>query len=406
VEPDVPTIAVITPFLDKSHGSERCLAEQLERIARHYRVRVYTERAAGLDLSSGNISLRRVPGIPGPHLVKFVWFFLINHVIRAYDTALCRAWYPVRYSPGINCFDANLISVHILFHSLSGALQGARKMSGLSLAGKIRLLHRRTYYRMIMFLERLIYRNLDIFMVYVSRRISGEVTRYVGRSIEHTTVIHHAVETSYFNPASRTARRVEERRRAGIAPTDFVLLLIGNDWVNKGLATLVDAVRIADDHRLVVVAAGSDGMASFLGRTPGAAHPRVILLPPEEGVLRFYAMADAYVGPSLEDAFGLPPLEAMACGLPVIVSSKMGVSEIITDGDDGLILKDPEDAGALAELITRLLREPALCRRLGLRAYETACSHTWNGNSAMLKNVIDGMLRQEPGRDAARELHR
>ena len=48
--------------------------------------------------------------------------------------------------------------------------------------------------------------------------------------------------------------------------------------------------------------------------------------------------ADAYVGPSLEDAFALPPAEAMACGLPVIVSNQAGACEIITDGVDGIVL--------------------------------------------------------------------
>ena len=58
-------------------------------------------------------------------------------------------------------------------------------------------------------------------------------------------------------------------------------------------------------------------------------------------VLSFYAAADLYVGPSLEDSFGLPILEAMACGLPVIASSNAGASEMIRDGETGFILGDP-----------------------------------------------------------------
>ena len=68
---------------------------------------------------------------------------------------------------------------------------------------------------------------------------------------------------------------------------------------------------------------------------------RVHFLPPRQDVEFYYAAADAYVGPSLEDTFALPPQEAMACGMPVIVSAENGTSEIITDGKDGLILGIP-----------------------------------------------------------------
>jgi len=64
-------------------------------------------------------------------------------------------------------------------------------------------------------------------------------------------------------------------------------------------------------------------------RTSGISD-RVHFLNPSSDVLQFYAAADAYVGPSLEDAYALPILEAMACGLPVVASSRAGVSEIIT----------------------------------------------------------------------------
>jgi glycosyltransferase involved in cell wall biosynthesis len=66
-----------------------------------------------------------------------------------------------------------------------------------------------------------------------------------------------------------------------------------------------------------------------------------MFLPPSPNVLQFYAAADAYVGPSLEDAYGLPVLEAMACGLPVLASSRAGVSEIIDHEINGIILRDP-----------------------------------------------------------------
>jgi glycosyltransferase involved in cell wall biosynthesis len=97
--------------------------------------------------------------------------------------------------------------------------------------------------------------------------------------------------------------------------------------------------------------------------------------------MQFYAATDAYVGPSLEDAYGLPIIEAMACGLPVIASSRAGAHEIITDGSDGIILRDPQNAEELAAALRALITDPLLCRQLGEHAAHTAQNHTWDRNA-------------------------
>ena len=86
----------------------------------------------------------------------------------------------------------------------------------------------------------------------------------------------------------------------------------------------------------------------------------------------YYAASDAYVGPSLDDAFAQPPAEAMACGLPVITSRQNGGSEIITHSYDGLVLDDPADSTGLADMIRNLIADPVLRNRLGAAASETA----------------------------------
>jgi UDP-glucose:(heptosyl)LPS alpha-1,3-glucosyltransferase len=108
---------------------------------------------------------------------------------------------------------------------------------------------------------------------------------------------------------------------------------------------------------------------------------RVIFLPPSPNVMQFYAAADAYVGPSLEDAYGLPIIEAMACGLPVVASSRAGAHEIITNGSDGIILRDPQNVEELAAALRSLITNPSLCAQLGERATRTAQTHTWDRNA-------------------------
>ena len=122
---------------------------------------------------------------------------------------------------------------------------------------------------------------------------------------------------------------------------------------------------------------------------------RVQFLPPRKDVEFYYAAADAYAGPSLEDAFALPVAEAMACGLPVIVSREAGSSEIITHGVDGLILEDPTDSAGLAEMIRRLYEDAEFRRRLGERAAETARQYTWERNGRELTSIFEEILRQK-----------
>ena len=110
-------------------------------------------------------------------------------------------------------------------------------------------------------------------------------------------------------------------------------------------------------------------------------------------VLTFYAAADAYVGPSIADAFGLPIVEAMACGLPVIASIHAGASEQIRDGETGLLLYDPRNPSEIARLIERLYRSVTLRREMGLAAsqyVQTNCG--WDQNVSRTRDFLETVL--------------
>ena len=113
-------------------------------------------------------------------------------------------------------------------------------------------------------------------------------------------------------------------------------------------------------------------------------HERVLFLPLRPDVDFYYAAADAYVGPSLEDAFALPPLEAMACGVPAIVSRQAGVSELVTSGVDGFILEEPGNSDELACWISKLISDPRLYATLVQNSIATARKYTWDKNAEEL----------------------
>ena len=117
---------------------------------------------------------------------------------------------------------------------------------------------------------------------------------------------------------------------------------------------------------------------------------RVRFLAPSADVLSFYAAADAYVAPSLEDAFGLPILEAMACGLPVIASVQAGASENIIDGTTGYLLRDPMNHVELAEIILRLAGDRPAAQKVGAASAKyVQASVSWDRNALATREFME-----------------
>src|SRR6266478_2277053 len=121
-----PRLAVVSPFLDKRHGTERIVLEWLSQLAGAFELHVYSQHVEDLDLPK--ITWHRIPKLPGPHLFNFIWWVAANHLWRAWDRRFRGLRHDLTYSPGINCLDADAISVHIVF-----AEYVRRIRSGLSL---------------------------------------------------------------------------------------------------------------------------------------------------------------------------------------------------------------------------------------------------------------------------------
>jgi UDP-glucose:(heptosyl)LPS alpha-1,3-glucosyltransferase len=395
-------IAVISPFLDRSHGTERCIVEQLERLAldsgteihiyaqRVQDVRGVTLRKYGAPVKSvdhdvetkpvNRLFWHKVPSIPGPHLLQYIFWFFANRLCRWWDATFRNARYDLLYSPGINATDADAISVHVVFHEFYRQVLPQLHFRNAPLRAWPRLAHQRAYYRLIMALENRIYRRPTVSLAAVSASAASLLDKYFHPAT--VRVIRHGVDIQSFSLSRRLAERTIARKHFNLSAEDFALLLIGNDWRTKGLAALLQSLALIRElpWKLFVVGRDVPDPYDKMIRDYGISG-RVIFFPPSPNVVQFYAAADAYVGPSLEDAYGLPVLEAMACGLPVLASSRAGVSEIIDDGISGIILRDPRDTQELLSGLRRLMTDPLLRRKLGEQAERTAQNQTWDRNA-------------------------
>ena len=391
-------LAVISPFLDRRHGTERCIVEQLERFAAQpgVEIHLYSQRVEDLShviryssgSSSGRILWHKVSAVRGPHLVRYVWWFFANHIRRWWDTRVGGLKFDLLYTPGINAFDADVISVHIVFHEFLFQVRSHLTFRNSPVVSWPRLLHRRLYYRLIMMLERLVYRRRTTLLTAISDLVSTQLEHYFDRP--DAVMIRYGVDTTRFSPTLRLARRASTRERFRISTEQFTLLLIGNDWKKKGLIALLNALAACCELPLMLLVVGTDDQSAYevLIHKSGISD-RVHFLKPSGDVLQFYAAADAYVGPSLEDAYALPILEAMACGLPVVASSRAGISEIISDRKDGFILRDPQDFLQISQLLREMFSNPGLCQSVGEQACMTAERQTWDLNAAKTWELLN-----------------
>lgn len=383
-------IAVVSPFIDRRHGTELCLAEQLERLARSYEIDLFSGSVRDLDLSE--IRWQRVFVPPAPQLFSFLWWFAANSASRFWDRSIRGRRPDILYSPGINCFGADVIWVHIVFRHFRRQMGNRLSFSENPVSAWPRLIHRRLYYRLIGFLESRTYSRKGLEIVAPSREVADAIQRFYGGNA-NVSLVYHGVDTKRFRPAARAELRTESRRQLGFGDDEIVVLLIGNDWRKKGLPALIEAVSRASNPAMRILAVGTDDPAACieLARERNLSS-RLGFAPPRADVEFYYAAADIYAGPSLEDAFALPPLEAMACGLPVITSRNAGVSELVHHGADGFVLEDPSDANALAELLARLADDPDLRKKIGGSAALTASQHTWDDNASRLNEIFQRVL--------------
>lgn len=387
----------MSPFVDRRHGTERALAELLERLAStyHCEIHLYAQRVEGLRLddpltsrleNAGTIIWHKVPSFRGPHLAQFLAWMACNGMLRWRDIRFFGAKFDLVLSPGINCLDANVIIVHALFHRLREILPEGNSDSQASL-GFLRDLHRRVYYGLLSALERRIYTDKNVSLATVSQRSADLLKRYFGR--QDVRVIPNCVGTREFSPSARLVHRTEARLKRNFPDSELVLLLIGNDWLVKGLPAVLKAMAAATGLPLRLLVAGDDlrGPYQEMAKSLGILE-RCSWESTRSDVIDLYAAADVYVSPSLEDSFGMPVAEAMACGLPVVTSVFAGVSGLMRNEIDGFILEDPRDVQALQILLERLHSDNALRQQIGAAAIKTVQDWTWDRNAAAVWELL------------------
>jgi glycosyltransferase involved in cell wall biosynthesis len=236
-------------------------------------------------------------------------------------------------------------------------------------------------------------------LVAVSRDAAKDVERVYG-------IPRESIEVVYWAPDSRFGRDLHPDRIATVRQRyglpERYILFIGILAKKKNLPTLLRALArvraVLPDAPDLVVAGRQYPQSSdtesvpLVHRLGLGDHVHFIGGVPNEDVPPLYAGAELYVLPSLHEGFGIPLLEAMACGVPVLTTGGGSLPEVA--GDAAWVVENPLDVEAFCEAILRLLSDQALRSDLIGRGYRRVAEYSWEKSAQAMLDLYDSVLKK------------
>ena len=369
-------IAVLSRnFSSTGGGAERYSIALVEQLAARHEVHVYAQKIAhsyaGVHYHTVSMPLER------PRWINQLWF--------AYAT-----WRETRNGFDIvhsheNTWHGNVQTVHVLpiKHTLFAAKHGVAKvLRWLKVCTSPRLLA-------YLWLEAMRYApQVRRSVVLASGTLQTVMQGAYPAAGSAMQVIEPGVAAA---PGACSAQAKQEARRLLQLPqAGRSLLFVGNDFRKKGLPVLLQALaQQPDDVWLAVVGQGEQDQAMRILAAELSVASRVHFLGALRDMTPAYQAADCLVHPTLEDTYAMVVLEAMAQGLPVVVSAKKycGISAELTDGADALLLDEPESVAAVVRHVSNVLNHPATAAQLGNQAVAFAKQRTWARAAAQYEEL-------------------
>jgi glycosyltransferase involved in cell wall biosynthesis len=213
----------------------------------------------------------------------------------------------------------------------------------------------------------------------VSEASKKDILHFFNVAPEKVEVIYNAIDERFLAPAD--AKRMDLVRQRYQLDHPFALY-VGNIKPHKNIERLIDAfgrarTRGPDNFKLIII---GDEISKYPALRQSVhkhkldKHVRFLGFQPMETLAAFYRLARAFVFPSLYEGFGLPPLEAMACGTPVVTSNVSSLPEV---AGGAALLVDPYDEDAIADAMIRAVTDESLRAELIEKGVQRARTFSW-----------------------------
>lgn len=224
------------------------------------------------------------------------------------------------------------------------------------------------YHNYLLKQESRLFTNPDLSTVIVnSEMVRNEILCYFPNIAAKITVIHNAVNTNRFNPDLKEKHRVSIRAKLGITQNTQLILFVGSGFERKGLPLLLKILPKIKEAHLVVI--GKDRKMKYYKRQiqNTTIENRVHFLGPIKDPSPYYGASDTFAFPTLYDPLPNTVLEAMACGLPVVISDSCGATDLVHNGVEGYICDALDEKGWIKAL--RQTLQPKIGSPMGNRAH-------------------------------------
>ena len=230
----------------------------------------------------------------------------------------------------------------------------------------------------------------------VSEASKRDILRFFDIAPAKVSVIYNAIDERFLAPPDE--QRMDQIRQRYQLDHPF-LLYVGNIKKHKNLERLIEAFGRAragglDDLKLVII---GDEISKYpplrqsVHRHRLDKHVRFLGFQPYDTLSAFYRLARAFVFPSLYEGFGLPPLEAMACGTPVVTSNVSSLPEV---AGGAAILVDPYEPASIAEGITRAVTDEPARADLIARGLARARDFSWSQSAQSIHRIYMDVLER------------
>lgn len=364
-------IAVIVPKYGLVGGGERFVSEITGRLARNenFDIHVFANRWLA---NSERLTFHKIPTVYFPRFLRplfFAWFVQQKIKRLGFDLVHTHHW----------IFHADLFSLHGTPHA--------------SWIREVQKTRPSLFDRALSAVERRAFDGGSASCFLPVSSIAMDAFRREYATLPgRWQIVHPGVDVSRFSSPDRAACRADIRGRYGIGATDILLLFVGMNFEVKGLDTIIAAVAKARNMRpdtnirLLVVGRGNEAKYRRMARSLGIAEAVIFAGTQVDGLERYYRAADIFIMLSKFDTFGMVVLEAMAAGLPVIVSPNVGAKDLVEEGINGFVLPEHQDADAAAERIGRL-SVTGQREKMGRAALQTASMHDWEKLAEKIGNI-------------------
>ena len=360
-------IAVLNrTFSTTGGGAERYSIALVEQLAARHEIHVFAQE---IDHQWPGVTYHRVSApLLKPRWVNQLWF-------------ATSTWWTTRHGFDVvhsheNTWHGDVQTVHVLplkYNLFRGRTGWHRALRWLKVVTSPRLL---TY----LALERLRYATRPGRQVVVT---SDSLQAIMGSSYPACNEMLSVITPGITMPQLPVTpqRKGEAKARLGLPAIGRCLLFVANDYRKKGLQVLLEALaQLPADVVLAVV--GNPAQMSLFTELINALNlrKRIFFLGSLKDVGTAYKAADCLVHPTLEDTFAMVVLEAMAYGLPVVVSGPeyCGIARLLQDGINAVILDEPKDAFRLHLTLEQVLTQPALQKQLIQGATAFARQYEWH----------------------------